>query len=116
GWAEVSPVVRAGRPLSATRPDLVHLTLATATNNRHLAGAAVSTGLPVVATLHLVAPLQSRIQIRMLGPMYRRVRRFIAVSQESRSQLCSELGVSPEAGGVVTNGVRPRAAVEPKST
>jgi glycosyltransferase involved in cell wall biosynthesis len=110
GKVDAARLLHATRSLRATRPDLVHLNLATVTNNRHLVGGAVALRLPVVATLHLVAPLQSRVQIRTLGPLYRRVRRFIAVSQETRSQL-SEFGVRPDVVVVVPNGVRPRAPV-----
>jgi glycosyltransferase involved in cell wall biosynthesis len=112
GKIDVAGLVNSARSLRATRPDLVHLNLVTVTNNRHLIGAAVALGLPAVATLHLVAPLQSRVQVRLLRPVYRRLRRFIAVSQETRTQLCSELGVERDAVVVVPNGVRPRAPIE----
>jgi glycosyltransferase involved in cell wall biosynthesis len=116
GKGDVGRFVRAARLLRATRPDLTHVNLATATNNRHLVTAAVALRLPTVATLHLVAPLQSRAQIRMLRPFYRRVRRFIAVSEETRTQLCSDFDIAPDRVVVVPNGVEPRTPAERSST
>jgi len=112
GKVDVTRILDGARSLRTTDPDLVHLNLATVTNNRHLIGAAAVLGLPAVATLHLVAPLRSRLQVRLLRPVYRRVRRFIAVSEETRAQLASELGIAPDVIVVVPNGVRPRCPVE----
>ncbi len=112
GKFDLARLFGGARVLRSTRPDLVHLNLTTAANNRHLLAAAVALRVPALATLHIVAPLLSTIQRRVLRRAYRRLRRLIAVSDETRRQLCAELGVEDEAVAVVPNGVPSRTPKE----
>ena len=111
GKLELGRIGRQVKAVRATRPDLVHVNLPIVPYSRHLLGALVLAGVPTVATLHLVAPLGSDIQRRLLGLAFRRVKRLIAVSEETRRQLCSELGVRESIVRVVPNGVELRPAV-----
>jgi glycosyltransferase involved in cell wall biosynthesis len=92
----------------ATRPDLVHVNLTTAANSRHLLGALAASRTPSIATLHIVAPIGSRVQRTILRAAYRRLTRAIAVSEETRQQLCDELRVPERAVRVIANGVEKR--------
>jgi glycosyltransferase involved in cell wall biosynthesis len=100
---------RQTRTVLATRPNLVHVNLTTAANSRHVLGALAVTRTPTVATLHIVAPIGSGIQRRILRAVYRRLARAIAVSEETRRQLHDDLGVDERVIRVVPNGVELRA-------
>jgi glycosyltransferase involved in cell wall biosynthesis len=111
GKLELARMVRQVSAVRATRPDLVHVNLPIVTYGRHLLGGLVLARVPTAATLHLVAPLGSAAQRRLLGLVFRRLKRLIAVSEETKKQLCSELGVSESVVRVVPNGVEVRPAV-----
>jgi glycosyltransferase involved in cell wall biosynthesis len=74
-------------------------------SSRHVLAATAFMRVPTVATLHLVAPILSELQRRTLGHFYRRLPRVIAVSGETKEQLCRDLGVAESVVRVVPNGV-----------
>jgi glycosyltransferase involved in cell wall biosynthesis len=114
GKADVTRLVGAARALRATRPDLVHVNMATAANNRHIVGLCTLLRLRAVATLHIVAPLESSTQKTVLRRAYRRLAALIAVSEETRRQLCADLALPEDVVRVVANGVEERPAVAPR--
>ena len=71
GKTDVARLAGAARALRGTRPDLVHVNMATAANNRHVIGLCGLLRLRAVATLHVVAPLESTAQIAILRRAYR---------------------------------------------
>jgi glycosyltransferase involved in cell wall biosynthesis len=109
GKADVVRLARAGRALRGTHPDLVHVNMATAANNRHILGLCALLRMRAVATLHIVAPLESAAQTAILRRAYRRLAGFIAVSEETRRQLGEDLSL-PEVR-VIANGVEERPPV-----
>ncbi len=109
GKTDVARLAGAARALRGTRPDLVHVNMATAANNRHVIGLCGLLRLRAVATLHVVAPLESTAQIAILRRAYRRLAGLIAVSEETRRQLGEELGLAQVR--VIANGVEERPAV-----
>jgi glycosyltransferase involved in cell wall biosynthesis len=113
--ADVGRLAGVARALRATRPDLVHVNMATASNNRHVIGLCGLLRLRAVATLHIAAPLDSAVQRAILRPTYSQLAALIAVSEETRRQLCGELGLPENVVRVVPNGVdvRPLAAPPP---
>jgi glycosyltransferase involved in cell wall biosynthesis len=111
GKLDLARIARQARAVRATQPDLVHVNLPVVPYSRHLVGALVLAGLPAVATLHLASPLESGVQRQLLGLAFRRLTRLIAVSEETRQQLCSELGAAESVVHVVPNGVEVRPAV-----
>jgi glycosyltransferase involved in cell wall biosynthesis len=111
GKLDIARIARQVAAVRATRPDLVHVNLPIVSSSRHLLGALALTRVPTVATLHLVAPIESNFQRRLLGLAFRRVTRLIAVSEEARRQLCTDLGALEPVVRVVPNGVDVRAAV-----
>jgi glycosyltransferase involved in cell wall biosynthesis len=113
GKADVRRFVGAARALRATRPDLVHVNMATAANNRHVIGLCALLRVPTVATLHIVAPLESAAQTAILRRAYRRLRAIVAVSEETRRQLLDDLALPERAVRVVANGVQERPPVAP---
>ena len=114
GKGDLPHLIGAARALRATRPDLVHVNMATVGNNRHVAGVCGLLRLRAVATLHIVAELGSAVQKRILGRAYRRLAFLIAVSDETRLQLCEELGLPEPLVRVVANGVDERPPVTPR--
>ena len=106
GKADLVRLARAARALRSTRPDLVHVNMATAANNRHLIGLCGLLRIPTVATLHIVAPLESTAQTAILRRAYGRLAGFIAVSEETRRQLGDDLAVAGVR--VIANGVEER--------
>jgi glycosyltransferase involved in cell wall biosynthesis len=115
GKADLRRLAGAARALRATRPELVHVNMATAANNRHVVGLCALLRLRAVATLHIVAPLESAAQTAILRRAYRRLAALIAVSEETRRQLCVDLALPESAVRVVANGVEERAPVSPAS-
>jgi glycosyltransferase involved in cell wall biosynthesis len=113
GKFDVGRLLGSARALRATRPDLVHVNLTTAANNRHLIGAAVATRTPSIATLHIVAPILSGLQRALLRRAYGRLRHVVAVSEEVRAQVRDELAVDPQRITVVPNGVERRDPAAP---
>lgn len=113
GKADLTRLAGAGRALRATRPDLVHVNMTTAANNRHVVGLCALLRLRAVATLHIVAPLESAAQTAILRRAYRRLAGLIAVSEETRRQLSVDLALPENAVRVVANGVEGRAPVAP---
>src|SRR5262245_7433995 len=111
GKLDIARIARPVAAVRATRPDLVHVNLPIVSSSRHLLGALALARVPTVATLHLVAPIESNLQRRLLGLAFRRVTRLIAVSEEARRQLCADLGALEPVVRVVPNGVEVRAAV-----
>jgi glycosyltransferase involved in cell wall biosynthesis len=111
GKADVGRLAGAAQALRATRPDLVHVNLTTAANNRHIIGLCSLLRLRTVATLHIVASLRSSPQTVILRRAFRGLAALIAVSEETRRQLCSELGLSADLVRVVANGVEKRPPV-----
>lgn len=111
GKFDVDRLFGSARALRATSPQLVHLNLTTAANNRHLIGAAVATRTPSIATLHIVAPILSGLQRALLRRAYGRLRHVVAVSEEVRAQVRHELAVDPARISVVPNGVERRDPV-----
>lgn len=109
GKADVVHLAHAGRALRGTRPDLVHVNMATATNNRHILGLCALLRMPAVATLHIVAPIESAAQSVILPRAYGRLAGFIAVSEETRRQLEDDLSLRDVR--VIANGVEVRTAV-----
>lgn len=109
GKADLLRLARAARALRSTRPDLVHVNMATAANNRHVIGLCGLLRIPTVATLHIVAPLESTAQAAILRRAYGRLAGFIAVSEETRRQLGDELGLAEVK--VIANGVEERLPV-----
>lgn len=99
------------RALRRARPDLVHVNMATAGNNRHVAVLLPLLRLRGVATLHSLAELTSGLQRAILTRAYRRLSAVIAVAEEERRQLCDELGLSPAAVRLIWNGVESREPV-----
>jgi glycosyltransferase involved in cell wall biosynthesis len=114
GKADLRRLVGAARALRATRPDLVHVNMATVGNNRHVIGLCGLLRLRAVATLHLGGELRSTAQKRILGRAYRGLTFLIAVSDETRRQLCDEIGLPERLVRVVANGVDERPAVAPR--
>ena len=114
GKGDLPHLIGATRALRATRPDLVHVNMATVGNNRHVVGICGLLRLRAVATLHLVAELGSPMHTRILGRTYRRLAFLIAVSDETRLQLCEELGIPEQLVRVVANGVDERPPVTPR--
>ncbi|MEP6909250.1 MAG: glycosyltransferase family 4 protein [Actinomycetota bacterium] len=110
GKADLARLARAARALRATRPDLVHINMATAANNRHVVGLCALLRMRAVATLHIVAPLESAAQTAILRRAYRRLAGFIAVSEETRRQLGVDLSL-PDVQ-VIANGVDVRPAMD----
>ena len=108
GKLDLARLGKQARAVLSTRPDLVHVNLTIATNGRHVLGALAAAQKPTVATLHIVAPLQSRIQTRILRIAYGRLKRAIAVSEETRQQLVRELHMDERAVRVIANGVENR--------
>jgi glycosyltransferase involved in cell wall biosynthesis len=115
GKADFVRLARAARALRATRPDLVHVNMATAANNRHVIGLSALLRLRTVATLHIVAPLESSAQTAILRRAYRRLAALIAVSEETRRQLCGDFALPEHLVRVVANGVEERPAVTPRN-
>jgi glycosyltransferase involved in cell wall biosynthesis len=113
GKVDVSRLGMIARALRSTRPSLVHVNMATAANNRHVIGLCAVLRLRAVATLHIVAPLTSPSQTAILRRAYRRLAGLIAVSEETRRQLCDDLELPREAVRVIANGVDERPAVVP---
>jgi len=109
GKVDVVRLIGAARVLRGTRPDLVHVNMATAANNRHVIGLCGLLRLRAVATLHVVAPLESTAQTAILRRAYGRLAGFIAVSEETKRQLGDELGLADVR--VIANGVEERPAV-----
>lgn len=108
---DLARLARAARSVRSTTPDLVHLNLPVVTSNRHLLAALTVMRVPAVATLHLALTLESPVQVRLLRPFYRRLPGLIAVSEGTRRQLCSELGVPESAVEVVHHGIPSREPV-----
>ena len=108
GKADVVRLAGAARALRGTRPDLVHVNMATAANNRHVIGLCGLLRMRAVATLHVVAPLESTAQTAILRRAYARLAGFIAVSEETKRQLGEELGLTDVR--VIANGVEERPA------
>ena len=94
GKVDVVRLAGAAWALRGTRPDLVHVNMATAANNRHVIGLCGLLRLRAIATLHVVAPLESTTQTAILRKAYRRLAGFIAVSEETKRQLGNELGLA----------------------
>jgi glycosyltransferase involved in cell wall biosynthesis len=106
GKFDVVALARQRRAIGKTRPHLVHVNMTTIANGRHLIGALVMTQqAPVIATLHSVAPLGSRVQTRILRAAYRRLSRVITVSEGTRQQLRDELRVDDDVVRLIRNGV-----------
>jgi glycosyltransferase involved in cell wall biosynthesis len=99
---------RQSEEIRSTRPALVHLNLPIVASSRHALAPIALMRLPAVATLHLVAPIRSELQRKTLGYFFRRLPRVIAVSAETKEQLCRDLGVEESAVRVVRNGVAVR--------
>ncbi len=108
GKADVVRLAQAGRALRGTRPDLVHVNMATAANNRHILGLCALLRMRAVATLHIVAPIESAAQSAILRRAYGRLAGFIAVSEETRRQLGEDLALRDVR--VIANGVEERPA------
>jgi glycosyltransferase involved in cell wall biosynthesis len=108
GKLDLARLARQTKAVLDTRPDLVHVNLTTAANSRHVLGALAASQTPTVATLHIVAPIQGGLQTRILRTAYRRLTRAIAVSEETKQQLCGDLHVDERAVRVVANGVETR--------
>lgn len=106
-WSVVSVLRR-------LRPDIVHVNLTTAGNNRHVAGVVALLPVRGVATLHSLAPLTSRLQRAVLRRIYGRLDAVVAVAEEERRQLRAELGLSAAAVPLIWNGIelRPAAATQ----
>jgi glycosyltransferase involved in cell wall biosynthesis len=111
GKRDVLRLAAAALALRRTRPELVHVNLAMATNNRHVLGALAVLRLPAVATLHSVVPVEDRRQRAILRTLYARLGGAIAVSDGTRRQLCDDLGLSGAAVALVPNGVERREPV-----
>ena len=105
GKRDVGRIARLARALATTGADVVHLNLNTPANNRHAIAVAVAQRRATVATLHLTAPIGSAVHRAILRTLFRRLDRAIAVSEETRAQLCNELRVPAHQVEVVTNGV-----------
>lgn len=110
---DLTRLARQTRSILATRPDLVHVNLTTVANSRHVLGALATSRTPTVATLHIVAPIESGLQTRIMRAAYRRLTRAIAVSEETKEQLLRDLGVDERAVRVVANGVEERDTPAP---
>jgi glycosyltransferase involved in cell wall biosynthesis len=111
GKADVLAIARMAAALRATRPHLVHVNLSSITNNRHALGLA-AVAWPTVATLHLVAAIESGVQRRILAAAFARVRRVIAVSEAIAMQLRDELGIPYAKISLIHNGVEEAPAVQ----
>jgi glycosyltransferase involved in cell wall biosynthesis len=113
---DLARLARQARAVISTKPDLVHVNLTIATNGRHLLGALATSRTPTVATLHIVAPIQSRLQARILRGTYGRLRCAIAVSEETRQQLVRDLHLEERAVRLIANGVESRELTMPRET
>jgi glycosyltransferase involved in cell wall biosynthesis len=88
-----------------TRPDLVHVMCIDPRSNRALLAAALGSGAPVVASVHMTGECGARTGGRVLAGLYRRVDAVLAVSAQIRTLLVDRLGVPPPRVQVIANGV-----------
>ena len=88
-----------------TRADLVHVNMATATNNRHAVVAARVLRRATVVGVHSLAALDSAAQRRHLRRMLAGVRVAMVPSQAIAEQLTTVLQMPPDRVVVVRNGV-----------
>jgi glycosyltransferase involved in cell wall biosynthesis len=102
------------RVLRRLRPDLVHVNLTTAGNNRHVVGVVALLPTRGVATLHSLAPVASRLQRAILRRAYGRLDAVVAVAEEERRQLCEELGLPASSVRLIWNGVETRSPPAPR--
>jgi glycosyltransferase involved in cell wall biosynthesis len=105
GKFDVPRLIRQAKVVLATGPDLVHVNLPTVGHSRHVLGALALIPKPIVATLHLVVPIHIGFQKAILRLAYGRLSRLIAVSEETKRQLCSDLHVDENVVRVIANGV-----------
>ena len=113
---DLTRLARQARAVVSTKPDLVHVNLATATHSRHLLRVLALTKTPSIVTLHSVASIQPGLQRSALRATYRRLAGAIAVSEVTARQLREELGVDRRAVHVIRNGVERRERQSAKSS
>jgi glycosyltransferase involved in cell wall biosynthesis len=105
GKFDVRRLWRLARALSRTRPAVVHVNMATVTNNRHVLACCVLQRLPAVGFLHLWSPVTSSRQRRLLALQLRRVPLMVAASPPIAGRLTAELGYPPQRVQIMRHGV-----------
>lgn len=105
GKFDLVRLVQQVKAVRGTRPDLIHVNLATVGHSRHVLAALALLRTPLVATLHSHVRINGGLQLRFLRAAYGRLARAIAVSEETRRQLCYDLRMSDDVVRIVPNGV-----------
>lgn len=114
GKADVLRLAALVRQLARTRPDVIHVNMATAANNRHALAVAVRLRSGVVPVVHSLVPVTSRPQQRHLNRTWRRVPVSVSTSQAVAAQLVSDIGLDPDRLRVIRPGVPVRAPGLPR--
>ena len=104
---DVAGAVAVVRALRSLRADVIHVNMATATNNRYALAAAIAVRVPTVVTVHSLAEVRSPGQRRLLRRLLSRVAAATAPSHAIAAQL-RDLGAPAAAVRVVAAGVEAR--------
>jgi glycosyltransferase involved in cell wall biosynthesis len=105
GKLDIVRLCQLARAIGRARPDVVHLNMTTATNNRHAIAAAWLARLPVVATLHSPVAVGAPRHTLLLRGLFSRLRAAIAVSRDVRRILIDDLHVPAGRVRLIPNGV-----------
>jgi glycosyltransferase involved in cell wall biosynthesis len=93
--------------LAATQPDIIHVNAIDPQSNLWLLLAAGAHAAPAIATVHMTAAFGPAFSPQPVRRAYERLDRVIAVSQEIRTVLVRDLGVSAGRVEIIRNGVKP---------
>ena len=110
---DVGRLYALARAISRRRPDLVHVNMTTATNNRYAIAAALLARVPTVATVHSPVAVGTPRHTFFLRGLFARLRAVIAVSRAVHKVVVEDLRVPPAHVHLIANGV---ADAEPLST
>ena len=108
GKFDARALLQLRRSLAHSRPDLVHVNMSSAANNRHSVMLAASLRLPTVVTVHGFGDLRSAAQLRTMQRAFRRVRAAMVTSKLIAEQLHTAVALPLERIVVVRNGVADR--------
>jgi glycosyltransferase involved in cell wall biosynthesis len=92
---------------------VIHVMMATPSNNRYALAGGTLAGRALVVTLHLWTPITSKVQRGLLRAAYGRAATVIAVSDQIAGALHRDLGVSRARLRVVPGGVEDAPPVTP---
>lgn len=105
GKFDLMALRRLSQDLAATEPDVVHVNMATVTNNRHALLVTALRGAPAVGFVHLWSPVTSQVQRRLLSVGLRRVRHMVAASAPIAERLVDELRFPRDRVSVMRHGL-----------